>query len=185
MGPIDPHAPLPKEAYFILFLGLVRNEKWMPPSPNWDGLPVGRHFQNGHHQNLWNYIFASNSVYRRDRDKILVSKPMLVWMRNPMITLINPYDSWLTRNSKWLPSQPAKITLISQWAQYWQYTPHAPARNVKCTKAMLFCHGDLSQHEKPMPPSLKWDGLSSYIAPFSKRSPASKITFSFITPHLG
>ena len=25
-----------------------QHEKWMPPSPNWDGLPVGRNFQNGH-----------------------------------------------------------------------------------------------------------------------------------------
>ena len=48
-----------------------------------------------------------------------------------MILLKNPYDSWLSRNSKWLPSKPAEITLISQWAQYWQYTPHAPARNVQ------------------------------------------------------
>ena len=39
-----------------------------------------------------------------------------------MVTLKNPYDSWLTRNSKWLPSKPAEITLINQWARYWQYT---------------------------------------------------------------
>ena len=48
-----------------------------------------------------------------------------------MITLKNPYDSWLTLNSKWLPSKSAEITLIGQWAQYWQYTPHIPARNVR------------------------------------------------------
>ena len=102
----------------ILFCSwdLSEHAKWMRQSPNLDGLPVGRHFQNGRHQNLWNYIFAYNSAFRRDRDTTLVSKPMLVWMRNPMITLINPYDSWLTRNSKWLPSQPATITLISRWA---------------------------------------------------------------------
>ena len=47
-----------------------------------------------------------------------------------MITLKSPYDPWLTQNSKWLPSKPAEITLISQWAQYWQYTPQIPARNV-------------------------------------------------------
>ena len=39
-----------------------------------------------------------------------------------MITLKGPYDSWLTQNSKWLPSKQAEITLVSQWAQYWQYT---------------------------------------------------------------
>ena len=48
-----------------------------------------------------------------------------------MITIKNLYDSWLTLNSKWLPSKPAEITLIGQWAQYWQYTPHVPARNVR------------------------------------------------------
>ena len=48
-----------------------------------------------------------------------------------MITLKNPYDSWLTLNSKWLPSKPAEITLIGQWVQYWQYIPHIPARNVR------------------------------------------------------
>ena len=102
----------------ILFCSwdLSEHEKWMPQSPNWNGLPVERHFQNGHHQNLWNYIFAYNSDSGIDRDKILLSKPMFMWMRNPMITLINLYDSWLTRNSKWLPSKPAKITLFSQWA---------------------------------------------------------------------
>ena len=62
---------------------------------------------------------------------ILVSKPMFMWMRNPIITLKSPYDSWLTQHSKWLPSKPAEITLISQWSQYWQYTPHVPARNVR------------------------------------------------------
>ena len=62
---------------------------------------------------------------------ILVSNPMFMWIRNPMITLINPYDSWLTLNSKWLPSKPAEITLISQWAQYWHHTPQIPATNVR------------------------------------------------------
>ena len=41
---------------------------------------------------------------------MLVSKPMFMWTRNPMITLKNLYNSWLTLNSKWLPSKcpPAK-----------------------------------------------------------------------------
>ena len=103
MGPIDPPPPAraPQGRMRpILFCSwdLSKHEKWMPPSPNWDGLPVGRHFQNGRHQNLWNYIFANNSVSRIDRDKILLSKPMFMWMRNPMITLTNLYDAWLTRN---------------------------------------------------------------------------------------
>ena len=148
MGPIDPPPPPGTyETYFILFLDLSEHEKWMPPLPNWDGLPVGRHFPNGHQQNLWNYIFANNSVSRIDRDKILVYKPM--FMRNPMSTLKN--SPWLLVNSKlkWLPSKPAEITLISQWAQYCH----------EHTKPMLFCHWDLSQHEKSMPPPLNWDGL--------------------------
>ena len=47
-----------------------------------------------------------------------------------MITLKNSYDSWLTLNSNGLPSKPAEITLISQWAQNWHYTQHIPATNV-------------------------------------------------------
>ena len=49
---------------------------------------------------------------------------------------------WELINSKlkWLPSKPAEITLISQWAQYWQYTSQ------EHTKPMLFGHWDLSQH---------------------------------------
>ena len=35
-------------------------------------------------------ITAYNSVSRIDRDTILVSKPMFMWMRNPMITLKYP-----------------------------------------------------------------------------------------------
>ena len=57
-------------------------------------------------------IFAYNSVSWIDRDKIFVSNPMFMWMNNP-------YDPWLTRNSKWLPSKPAEITLSSQWAQFY------------------------------------------------------------------
>ena len=81
-----------------------------------------------HHQigmdYLWDAIFKMAAteitfspithVSKIDRDKILVSKPMFMWIRNPMITLKNPYDSWLTLNSKWLPSKPAEITLIGQ-----------------------------------------------------------------------
>ena len=56
MGPIDPPCtpPPPQERMRpILFCSwdLSEHEKWMPPSPNWDGLPVGRHFQNGRHRN--------------------------------------------------------------------------------------------------------------------------------------
>ena len=59
-----------------------------------------------------------------------------------MIALQSPYDSWLTQNSKWLLSKPAEITLISQRAQYWQYTPQIPARNV--LKLCYFISGTYS-----------------------------------------
>ena len=88
MCPIDPRAPLGTyESYFILFMELVRTLKVDATITKLDGLPVGRHFQNGRHRNQWNYIFACNSVYRIDRCKILVSRPMFMQMRNPMITL--------------------------------------------------------------------------------------------------
>ena len=101
MGPIDPPPPrTPQGRMRPIFCiwDLSEHEKWMPTSPNWDGLFVGRHFKNDRHQNFWNYIFANNSVSRIDRDNILMSKPMFMWMRNPMITLKNLYDAWLTRN---------------------------------------------------------------------------------------
>ena len=50
-----PRAPPPPQERMrpILFCSwdLSEHEKWMPPSPNWDGLLVGRHFQNGRHRN--------------------------------------------------------------------------------------------------------------------------------------
>ena len=74
---------------------LSQHEKSMPPSLNWDGLPIQRHFQNGR-QRSEIHVFAYYSASRIDRDQILVSKPMFFWMKNPMMTLNNPYDSWLT-----------------------------------------------------------------------------------------
>ena len=56
-----------------------------------------------HHQigmdNLFDAIFKMAAIKisvitfsKIDRDMILVSKPMSMWMRNPMITLKNPYN---------------------------------------------------------------------------------------------
>ena len=55
----NPPPPPPRNAWDLIYF-----EKWMPPSPNWDGLPVGCHFQNGCHQHLhfWIYIFDYNSI---------------------------------------------------------------------------------------------------------------------------
>ena len=48
-GPDRPpvHPPPQERMKPILFCSwdLSKHEKWMPPSLNWDGLPVGRHFQ--------------------------------------------------------------------------------------------------------------------------------------------
>ena len=104
-------------------LDLSQHKKWMPPAPNWDGLPICRHFQNGRQ---WSEILFSHITSGLDRDKILVFKPIFFWMMNPMMTLKNPYDSWLTWNSKWLSLKPVEIIWIGPWAQL---TPYAPARN--------------------------------------------------------
>jgi len=95
----------------ILFCSwnLSQHEKWMPPSPNWDGLPVCRLFQNDV-LNKRNYVFAYNSASSIDRDEILVSTPIFLEMMSTMMTPINCYDSWLTQNSKCLSLKPAKIT---------------------------------------------------------------------------
>ena len=81
-----------------------------------------------------------------------------MWMRNPMITLKSRgEDSWLTQNSKWLPSKPAKITLIKSMGPI--LAIYLTCTSQERTKAMLCYHWDLSQHEKSMPPPLSWDGL--------------------------
>ena len=62
--------------------------------------------------------FSPTTVSRIDRDKILVSKSIFLWMRNPTITLKNPYMTLGKQGiPKWPPSKPAEITLISPWAQ--------------------------------------------------------------------
>ena len=102
---------------------------------------------------------------------------MFLWMRNPMITLKIPYDSWLTQNSKWLPSIPAEITLISQWAQI--LAIYRTCTSQERTEAMLFYHWDLSQHEKSMPPPLNWmDYL--YSAIFKMAASEEKLRFCLL-----
>ena len=93
---------------------------------------------------------AYNAVSRIDRYKIVMFIFMFMWVRNPMITLKSSYDSWLAQHSKWLPSKPAEITLISQWAQYWQYTPHVPARNVRklCYVIIVFAYYSASRIDR-------------------------------------
>ena len=100
--PMHP-SPTPRRPTLLYSWDLSEHEKWMPPITKlgWTtcGTPISK----------WP---SSKLVSCIDRDKILVSNPMFMWMKNP-------YDPWLTRNSKWLPSKPAEITLNSQWAQYY------------------------------------------------------------------
>ena len=53
------------------------------------------------------------------------------WMRNPITTLKNPHDSWLTRNSKWLSLKPAEIILIGP-------LPNGPHMHPPGTNATYF-----------------------------------------------
>ena len=86
--------------------------------------PLGRHFQNGRHTDWWNYMFTNNSVSRIDRDRMLVCKPIFMWMGNPMITLTNIYDSWLTGNyNGCLRNQQKSLKLVNG--------PNIPARNIR------------------------------------------------------
>ena len=80
----------------------------------------------------WNYVFAYYSASRIDRDKILFSKPMHVFLdkesnEDTAKSIWRLVNSWLTRNLKWLSLKSTEITLIGPWAQW---TQHAPARNV-------------------------------------------------------
>ena len=88
-------------------LDLSQHKKWMPPAPNCDGLPICGHFQMTTSE--VKFCFRTLLTSRLDRDKILVVNPMFIWMMNPMMTLKNPYNSWLTRNSKWLSLKPVEI----------------------------------------------------------------------------
>jgi len=82
------------KAIFILFCfwDLSQHEKRMPPSSNWDGLLVWRNLKNGRQRN---YVFVYNSASKMDRYVFLVSTLMYLRMRNRMMRLTNPYDSWL------------------------------------------------------------------------------------------
>ena len=99
-----------------------------------------------------------------------------------MITLKNPYDSWLTRNSKWLLSKPTEITLAN--GPNTGNRPQMHPTGTYETYIMLFCHWDLSQHKKWMPPSPNWDGLH-YDVIFKMAASEVKLRFSDITRHLG
>ena len=55
-----------------------------------DELPVCCHFQNGHHENWRNHIFAYKSASRVDRNENLVLVPMFLRVKNLVIVLRNP-----------------------------------------------------------------------------------------------
>ena len=99
--PLHPLPPGTYDTYFILFLGLVRTLKVNAAVPKLGWTTCGTPFSKWSPSKLVELHFRL--LYNS------VSKPMFMWMRNPMITLNSPYDSWLTQNSKWL-------------SIYWQYT---------------------------------------------------------------
>ena len=70
----------------------------MPPSPNWDELPVWRHFQNGRHRNWQNHVFVYNSASRVDRNEISVSTPIFLRLGNSIKALTSFYDFYLTHD---------------------------------------------------------------------------------------
>ena len=102
MGPEGPPCrhPLSDPLRPILFCSLdpSKHEKWTPPSPNWDELPVWRHFQNGRHGNWQNHVFAYNSASRVDRNDISVSTPICLRVRNSIKALTNFYGFYLTHD---------------------------------------------------------------------------------------
>ena len=70
----------------------------MPPSPNWDELPVWHHFQNGRHGNWQNLVFAYNSASRVDRNESSVSTPILFRVRNSIKAFRGFYDFYLSHD---------------------------------------------------------------------------------------
>ena len=77
---------------FKITMELLEHEKWMPLSQNWDGLHALPHFQNGVGE-ISEITFSPITASGIERDEILLSTPMLLKMRNPMMTLTNLYDS--------------------------------------------------------------------------------------------
>ena len=70
----------------------------MPPSPNWDELPVWRHFQNGRHGNWQNHVFAYNSASRVDRNEISLPTPIFLRVRNLIKALTGFYVFYLAHD---------------------------------------------------------------------------------------
>ena len=86
-------------------------------------------------------------------------------LKNPMITPKNPYDFWLTRNSKSLSFKSTEITLCGPWAQW---TPHAPAMNVWNLSSFVtgtYTNMNSGCHHHQF-------GMDYLWAPFSKWPPA-------------
>ena len=94
------HHPLSDPLRPILFCSLdpSKHEKWMPPSPNWDELPVWRHFQNGRHGNWRNHVFSYNSASRADRNEISVSTSIFLRVKNSIKALTSFYNFYLTHD---------------------------------------------------------------------------------------
>ena len=106
---------------------LHQHEKWMPPSPNWDGLPVGRHFQNGHQ---WSEITFSS-----------MTQQSLFWEMCSVLQghnyLLESDDGITINRDIWAVFGPGRDIHIST-ALYCAYTEKAPKH--------LWCKGVWTRH---------------------------------------
>ena len=64
MCPMDPTCTRQERMKPVLFChwDLYQHEKWMLPSPNWDGLPIGHHFQNGHQRSEITFSYITHHL---------------------------------------------------------------------------------------------------------------------------
>ena len=62
-----------------------------------------------------NFIFSLISASKTHRDMILVSIPMFLMARNPLVPLLKLYDCWLTQKFKMAAIDPVKIIFPSHF----------------------------------------------------------------------
>ena len=111
IGPMDPTCTGQERMKPILFCywNLSYYKKWMPPSPNWDGLPILRHFLNGRQRS--EMTFSLITLHLRQTETTF-------WFLNPCFSgwriqwchwklLVNYWSTW---NSKWMSLKSTEMT---------------------------------------------------------------------------
>ena len=79
-----------------------------------------------------------------------------------MMTLKNPYDSWLTLGYLLVNSELKMAVLeINRNDIIWSMGPSCTHQ--ERMKPILFCYWDLCQYKKWMPPLPNWDGLPTCL----------------------